>query len=187
MLFFLWRRLWNGSPVPPREKGPRAGRHLSFLPHLEPLEDRMMPALGGGVFAIAPALSAASPPTASTRSGFATPICMTVAENSPTTVIDLGAAYASVSGLQQSDGLKFSILGNTNPELVKTNLSEAALALTFAPGKSGTATITLCATDADGVSVKRTLLVTVLPLSRAGVVSVLPPPPSPPLPPSSPR
>jgi hypothetical protein len=137
----------------------------------------MMPALGGGVLAIAPALSAASPPAASTRPGWATPIYVTVTENSPATVIDLCAAYASVSGLQHSDGLKLSILGNTNPELVKTNLSEAALTLTYAQGKSGTATITLCATDADGVSVKRTLLVTVCPLSPAGVISVSPPPP----------
>jgi hypothetical protein len=136
-----------------------------------------MPALGGGVLAIAPALSAARLLAAGTRPGSCPPICVTVAENSPATVIDLRAAYASVGGLQLSDGLTFSILGNTNPELVTTNLSEAALTLSYAGGKSGTATITVCATDADGVSVKRTLLVTVLPPSPARVVSVSPPPP----------
>jgi hypothetical protein len=178
-MFSLWRSLWNGSLVLPRKQGPRAYRRPSFRPCLEPLEDRMMPAMYG-VFAIAPALSAASMPTPSTRSGNTTPISMTVAENSPAIVINLNAAYASVSGLQQSDGMKFSILGNTNPALVQTNLSESALALTYAQGKTGTATITLCATDADGVSVKRTLQVMVLPPGQAGVVSVSSPPASPP-------
>jgi hypothetical protein len=76
-----------------------------------------------------------------------------------------------VGGLQQADGLKFSVLGNTDSGLVKTTLSEAALTLTYTRGKSGMATITLCATDADGVSVKRALLVTVSPLGPAGAVS----------------
>jgi hypothetical protein len=155
----------------------QAGGRLSCRPRLEPLEDRMMPALTGGLLAIHPLLSVASPAAASTRSGSPTPICVTVAENSPATVIDLSAVYASVSGLQHDDGLKFSVLGNTNPGLVKTNLSEATLTLTYAQGKSGTATITVCATDADGVSVKRTILVTVRPLNPAAVVSVSPPPP----------
>jgi hypothetical protein len=137
----------------------------------------MMPALASGMFAIAPVLSAASPPTPGTKPGCAAPIYVTVFENSPATVIDLSAAYSSVSGLQHGDGLKFSILGNTNPGLVKTSLSEAALTLTYAAGKSGTATITVCATDADGVSVKRTILVTVRPLSPAIVIAVSPPPP----------
>jgi hypothetical protein len=148
---------------------------FSRRPRLETLEDRMMPAVVGGVLPIAPLLSASSPAT--TKSGGATPIYVTVAENSPPTTIDLGAAYSTVSGLQHGDGLKFSILGNTNPGLVKTSLSEAALTLTYAAGKSGTATITVCATDADGVSVKRTILVTVQPLSPTTVVSVSPAPP----------
>jgi hypothetical protein len=151
--------------------------NLSRRPRLEPLEDRMMPAVAGGVLAIAPVLSAASPAAATTKSGGATPIYVTVAENSPATIIDLGAAYSTVSGLQHNDGLKFSILGNTNPGLVKASLSDAALTLTYTAGKSGTATITVCATDADGVSVKRTILVTVQPLSLGTVVIVSPPPP----------
>jgi hypothetical protein len=137
----------------------------------------MMPALAGGVLAISPVLGAASRPIATTRSGGATPIYVTVTENSAATKIDLNAAYSTVSGLQHSDGLKFSILGNTNPGLVKTSQSDASITLSYTAGKSGTATITVCATDADGVSVKRTILVTVLPLSRTGVVTVSPPPP----------
>jgi hypothetical protein len=137
----------------------------------------MMPALASGVLTIAPALSAASAPTTSTRPGYIAPVNVTVNENAPPTVMDLRVVFASVNGLQHSDGLKFAILGNTNPQLVQTTLSDAALRLTYTQGMSGTATITVCATDADGVSVKRTIQVTVLPSSSGGVVSVSPPPP----------
>jgi hypothetical protein len=134
----------------------------------------MMPTLGSGVLAVAlaPGAVASPPPAAGNLPGSATPICLTVAQNSPPSVIDLRAAYAAVSGLQQRDGLKLSILGNSNSGLVSTALSDAALTLTYARGKCGTATITLCATDADGVSVKRALVITVRPPSPAAVVSV---------------
>jgi hypothetical protein len=99
---------------------------------------------------------------------------VTVNENSSATVINLGAAFGAVSGLQHGDGLRLSILGNTNSALVKTDLSEAALTLTYAQGRYGTATITVCATDADGVSVKQTFLVTVRPLLPAGPLLVSP-------------
>jgi hypothetical protein len=172
-MFSFWNRLWNGLPVAPRGKAPRAGRP----PRLEALEDRMMPTWSGGVAfaALAPGAVASPSPTprvaaAVGSAGSAALISLSVAENSPAAVIDLRAAYAVVAGLQHGDGLKLSILGNTNPGLVRTNLSEAALTLTFARGKSGTATITLCATDADGVSVKRALQVTVRPPSPAVVV-----------------
>jgi hypothetical protein len=136
----------------------------------------MLPAWGG--VALAPALAPAalsglphpgSKPVVVTR-----PIRVTVAENSSETVIDLGAAFAAVSGLQHGDGLKLSVLRNTNPGLVSTDLSEAALTLTYARGKYGRATITVCATDADGVSAKRTIVVTVLPRGRVGGVYVAP-------------
>jgi hypothetical protein len=96
---------------------------------------------------------------------------VTVNQNSCATVIDLGIAFGAVSGLQHEDGLRLSILGNTNSGLVKTDLSEAALTLTYVRGKYGAATITVCATDADGVSVQRTLLVTVRPGISAVPVS----------------
>jgi hypothetical protein len=88
---------------------------------------------------------------------------VTVNQDSSATVLDLGSAFAAVSGLHHEDGLRMSILGNTNSGLVKTSLSAAALTLTYARGMSGTATITVCATDADGVSVQRTVLVTIRP------------------------
>ena len=132
---------------------------------------------GGGVLAVALAPTSAVsavPQPSSTSPGGTTPIRVTVNENSSATVINLGAAFRAVSGLQHGDGLKLSILGNTNSGLVKPGLSEAALTLTYAKGKCGTATITVCATDADGVSVKQTLLVTVRPL-----IAAVPPAPSP--------
>jgi hypothetical protein len=135
-------------------------------------------ASGSGAFAVALAPGAVSglPQTGSKPPGGTTPIQVSVNENSSATVINLDAAFGGVSGLQHADGLKFSILGNTTPTLVKTDLSEAALTLTYARGKCGTAIITVCATDADGVSVKLTLLVTVRPLIPAGPLPVSPVP-----------
>jgi hypothetical protein len=171
MFFSLWRGLWKGKPVLTR------GSRPSCLPRLEALEDRMVPALGGSAvfsFAGVPAAVSALASAGSKPSGGTTPLTVTVPENSSETVINLGAAFATVPGLQHRDGLKLSILGNTNRGLVSTDLSEAALTLTYTRGKSGTATITLCATDADGVSVKRTLVVRVRPVILAGAGARLP-------------
>jgi hypothetical protein len=132
----------------------------------------MVPALMGGVTFSLPTLpvrASALPPATSTSSGGSAPLCVTVFENASETVVNLGTAFATVPGLQHGDGLKLSILGNSNRGLVSTDLSEAALTLTYAPGKYGTATITLCATDADGVSVKQTLVVTVRPVITPAV------------------
>ena len=90
---------------------------------------------------------------------------VTVMENSPKTVIDLGPVFAQMSGIQYEDGLQLSLLGNTNAGLVKTDLSAGELTLTYTPWKCGTATISVGATDADGVSVQENILVTVLPLT----------------------
>jgi len=90
---------------------------------------------------------------------------VTVMENSPKTVIDLGPVFAQMSGIQYEDGLQLSLLGNTNAGLVKTDLSAGELALSYTPSKCGTATISVGATDADGVSVQVNILVTVLPLT----------------------
>jgi hypothetical protein len=103
-----------------------------------------------------------------------TPILVTVGENSSPTVIDLSPGFGTMSGLRPATGLKLSILGNTNSGLVQTNLSKAALTLTYAPGATGTATITVRATDADGVSAQQTLLVTVGPVWSLGAISVAP-------------
>jgi hypothetical protein len=96
-------------------------------------------------------------------------LTVTVAENSPKTVIDLGAVFANISGIRHEDGLQLSMLGNTNPGLVQTALSEMELTLNYAPGKSGTATILVGAADADGVSVLENIFVTVLPADDVSV------------------
>ena len=164
-MFNLLRRSWNGSSAQPRKNQIGVGQHRA-RPRLEPLEDRTLQAtLGSATFAVAlapVAVAVASPPSTMPPASTA-PIQVTVDENSPATVIDLGTAFAGVSGLRVNDGLKLSILGNSNSGLVKPALSEAALSLTYARGKCGTATVTVCATDADGVSVKQTVLVTVRP------------------------
>jgi hypothetical protein len=100
---------------------------------------------------------------------------MTVMENSPKTVIDLDLVFAQMSVFQHKDGLQLSLLGNTNPGLVSTSLSEGELTLTYTPWKCGTATIIVGATDADGVCVRENILVTVLPLipaNRGGSLTV---------------
>jgi hypothetical protein len=88
---------------------------------------------------------------------------VTIMENSPASVIDLGPLFAQASSVHPAEGLQLSLLGNTNPGLVKTDLSEGELTLSFAPSQSGTASITVGATDADGASVRVNILVTVLP------------------------
>jgi hypothetical protein len=103
------------------------------------------------------------------------PIVVTVTENSPETVLDLGAAFDAMDGIQHQDGLRLRMVGNTNSGLVKTDLSEAALTLTYVEGKCGTATITVAATDADGVSVKATVQVTVSPPKTAATNGYHPP------------
>jgi hypothetical protein len=91
------------------------------------------------------------------------PMRVIVAENAAATVIPLGAVFGAMKNIHAKDGLQLSILGNTSPGLVKTDLSGADLTLTYACGKCGTATITVGATDVDGVSVRQTILVTVSP------------------------
>jgi hypothetical protein len=94
---------------------------------------------------------------------------VTVKENSPATVIDLGGVFAGVSGIQHEEELQLSLLGNTNAGLVKTDLSDEELTLTYTPAQWGSATIMVGATDADGVSVQENILVTVLPPTAPNV------------------
>jgi hypothetical protein len=190
MLISLWRRMRKSDPTSFRGNELPIGRHPSFRPQFEALEDRMVPArLTYGVLPLTGAgtISAALAPRPPQTKGIAAsgalsylqPIGshlpgssvnemqVTVRENSPATVIDLGLVFAEMSGIQHEDGLQMSLLGNTNPGLVKTDLSEGELGLTYTPSKTGKATIIVGATDADGVSVREDILVTVLPLPPA--------------------
>jgi hypothetical protein len=108
-----------------------------------------------------------------------TPLRVTVSQNASETVLDLGPVFAAMPGLQHKEGLHLTVLGNTNARLVTPDLSGSALTLTYARGPSGTATITVNATDVDGVCAQQTVVVTVLPLhpvTSAGGVSPIPPP-----------
>lgn len=194
MFYPLWRRLWSRGPRPSRGQCRRGGQHISYRPRLEALEDRVLPALLSG---LAPSLTAGASPALAPHHVSAAPagavsglqplghhtpgvagqMKVTVVENSPASVINLNTVFASVSGIQHNDGLQMSLMGNTNSGLVRTDLSKAELTLHYTRGKSGTATIIVAATDADGVCVKENILVTVLPLLNrpgTGGLSALP-------------
>ena len=174
MVLSLWRRLWKSDLLSRQGKELPKSRHLSFRPTLEALEDRTLPA---------PLVHGILPPAreGSTSARFAPPpprpiapaapgsetahrMKVTVIKNSPPSVIDLGPLFAQMSGAHPADGLQIALLGNTNPGLVKTELSEGELTLTYTPSRCGTATITVGATDAAGACVRENILVTVLPL-----------------------
>ena len=183
----LWRRMWKTDPSSIRGNQLPKGRCPSFHPQLEALEDRRVPApLRYGVLPLNPpgsnphasahsllrqensgesgALGGLQPIGSQSAGAGVGEMDVTVKENSPETVIDLGYVFAQMSGIQHDDGLQMSLLGNTNPGLVSTDLSEDELSLTYTPSKCGTATISVGATDADGVSVRENILVTVLPV-----------------------
>jgi hypothetical protein len=125
-----------------------------------------LPALSGGWPLTLPAVPGAAtvpPQTGSQPPAGVSPVRVSVAPNCPETVIDLGAVFGAMGGIQHGGGLQFAVLGNTNPGLVQTDLSEALLTLTYTRGQYGTAAVTVGATDADGVSVQLTLVLTVRP------------------------
>jgi hypothetical protein len=179
MLTSLWRRMRQGNGVPSKRKYLSKDRR-AYRPCLEPLEGRELPALlaGGLMVPAMPSMPAMAHAPAVQMPVRTAPIYVTVPENTPETVIDLGPVFAAIPGIQHEDGLQLSVLGNTNATLVRTDLSDSALTLTYRSGQYGRATIVVCATDADGVSVRQTLLVTVRPSGAigAGNMPAAPPP-----------
>jgi hypothetical protein len=170
MFFSLWHGLPNRNPGLSRRKCLRGGRRPSYRPQLDPLEDRLLPVLGVvGVPLIAavPGAAGGLQHPARTPARGTKPIEVTVAENSPETVIHLGNVFGAMNGIQHTGGLQLSLLGNTKPSLVTTDLSDMDLTLTYTPGHCGTATITVGATDVNDKFVKVTILVTVRPLKPA--------------------
>jgi hypothetical protein len=190
MFISLWRRLQRSDRTSSRGRDLPKYRRRSFRPKLESLEDRTLPAplvygpllertegTTSAAFALPPprpvviaasaALSGLQPIVSQPKSLAANQKKVTVGENASKSVIDLGPIFAQMNGVHPEDGLQVSLLGNTNPRLVKTNLSEGELTLTYTPSQCGTATITVAATAADGMSVRVNILVTVLPLHPA--------------------
>jgi hypothetical protein len=184
MFTSLWRRLRTKDRSSSQGKCLPKRRHSSFRPTLEVLEDRALPS--SITYGVLP-----PPPGATTSAAFAPPhqpvaasgalsglqpihsppagtaanqLRITVVENTRESVIDLCPVFTRTSGLHAEDGMQLSLLGNTNPGLVKPELSEGALTLTYTRWRSGTATITVGATDADGSCVRENVIVTVLPL-----------------------
>jgi peptidyl-prolyl cis-trans isomerase A (cyclophilin A) len=74
------------------------------------------------------------------------------------------ANYAIVNDVvltQRRDGMTFAVVGNTNPSLVNATIVGSTLTLDYQPNQSGTAIITIQATDRDGGSTQTTVAVTV--------------------------
>ena len=82
---------------------------------------------------------------------------VTVDEDADSTTINLSDVFADV----EDDELQLSVELNTNGELVDVTLDGATLTLDYAANQSGTAEITLRATDSGGLFVETRFLVTV--------------------------
>jgi hypothetical protein len=179
MLLSLWRRLWHGTPVLSRKKGLSGGRQLAYRPKIETLEGRAVPALWGST--LVPVVTGAGilPKTVSSVPAGITPLNVTVSQNASDTVLDLSRVFAAMPGLQHETGLHLTVLGNTNAKLVTADLSGSALTLTYTRGLCGNATITVNATDADGVCAQEKIVVTVLPLRPVAGATVAPKPSTP--------
>jgi hypothetical protein len=175
MCLSLWRRLRNRNPGFSGRKCLPGGQRPSYRPQLDPLEDRLLPVLGVvgvPVIASVPGVLSGLHHRRTKPASGSKPIEVTVAENSPESVIHLGAVFGAMNGIQHAGGLQLSLLGNTKPGLVTTDLSDMDLTLTYTPGHCGTATITVGATDANDVFVKVSILVTVRPLKPAVIRGV---------------
>ncbi len=82
--------------------------------------------------------------------------------NFPTdTVLNNYAAINSVSIIRQSDRITYSVISNSNAALVTPTISGNNLTLAYAANQTGTATITIRATDSDGQFTEDTFVVNV--------------------------
>jgi Dockerin type I domain len=86
-----------------------------------------------------------------------------VRPESPNILIDLFAAFDDSTDADAA--LAFTLVGNTNPALfsgtpISVSPTAGTLTLDFAPGRVGTATLTVRATDAGGLSVDQAFTVT---------------------------
>jgi uncharacterized repeat protein (TIGR01451 family) len=90
-----------------------------------------------------------------------TPIAdVNVADQSTSTVLNLTATFTDAN-LPFGDTLTYSTVSNTNPSLVTTSWAGGMLTLGLAAGGSGSATLTVRATDNQGLFAQDTFVVTV--------------------------
>src|SRR5262249_37546847 len=89
-------------------------------------------------------------------------------------VYDLSKVLADWEGWGYQDPPRISVVRNTNRALVTTRLTDTELRLSYTPGKSGTACVTVGLTDAAGVSAQITFVITVQPGPVAGVGQLQP-------------
>ena len=74
---------------------------------------------------------------------------MTVDAGALDTVLDLSSVFADVDVLTDGDALSLTVTGNDNPSLLATDLENNLLTITYIQGQSGSARITVRATDQD--------------------------------------
>lgn len=97
-------------------------------------------------------VASASPPTV------AKPIAsIIVNENTPNTIVNLDGAFTD----PDNQAITLSIVSNTNSSLVTPTLNGTTLTLAYAPNQTGSATITIRATAADGETVETSFTVTI--------------------------
>ena len=86
---------------------------------------------------------------------------VTVPEDAPPTIVDVGPNFDDVDIEPNDDVLSFLVESNTNPGLVSATLDGSILRLEYAPNQAGIADITIRATDLASAFVSDTFRVTV--------------------------
>jgi hypothetical protein len=168
MVLHFWRRWFDDNLSTTQAKRRVDGSAArSSRPLLEQLEARWLPAplIGPLLGAHAGAALGSAGHVGQARPGSAAGIQVdvTVPRNSGDSVYDLSQVLAGWEGWGYQVPPRISVVGNTNRGLVTTRLTDTELRLTFTPGQSGTARVTVALTDAAGVSTQITFVITVLP------------------------
>ncbi len=87
---------------------------------------------------------------------------LVVLYNAADTILDLRPVFTDADIIPNGDYLIWSVAGNTNPGLLTAGISGTDLTLSYLPDQTGTADVTVRATDATGVWVEDTFTVTVV-------------------------
>jgi VCBS repeat-containing protein len=95
---------------------------------------------------------------------------VTVAEDAAPTIIDISSVFADVDIATNADSLSYSVV-SSDGTLVNASISGTNLTLTYVAEQSGTATITVTATDANGpLAVSDPFTVTVTAVNDVAVI-----------------